>query len=693
MTGLKLTSKRLNRRRLWLPAIAAAVMSAALLGLIGFDRYSSPLFDFWQRLAPRSLEKTDVRIVWIDDASIKTIGPWPWPRYIMARLTETLVQSEPKVIGYDIIFPDPDRNTPEAFASLYPELPPATAAAIRTLPSMDNLFSKVLGQSQVVLARVGLDTEQSESEQNLLVEAQFARPLPAGTQSWGRVLGNLPILDDVALGHGLINGTFDRDGVIRRVPLAAKVGGVDMTGFALEIARIARGVEVIDPVAGVGGGLGGLWFDRKLLPVASDGTARLRFGRLPERANISAADLITGTVSSKIAAGKIVIVGLNAAGTSDVVGSPINPQSYGTEVQANAVDAILNNALIARPIWAWAVELLFAVLIMVLALVVSPRLRGGQVAVIAIMTTIAIFMISALAYYRYGVMIDATGPLTVGLAACATMIFLLFANARRTLFEERLVSARASGELNAARDIQLGMLPEREGLSAFDTHVDLDALIEPARSIGGDFYDVIRLDEHRLCFLIGDVTGKGVPAALFMALSKALSKSVMLREADDLGAAVTRLNSEIARDNSEDMFVTMLFGVLDTRDGRLDLCNAGHENPYRIDTAGKVSLINIDGGPPLCVASDFPYEVETLMLGYGESIVIVSDGITEAQSPDGDFFGHDRLAAVLSDWQASSEVSGASNALLREVRAFENGAEATDDLTVLVFRYTGPTTI
>ena len=81
------------------------------------------------------------------------------------------------------------------------------------------------------------------------------------------------------------------------------------------------------------------------------------------------------------------------------------------------------------------------------------------------------------------------------------------------------------------------------------------------------------------------------------------------------------------------------------------------------------------------------------MLSYGESIVIVSDGITEAQSPEGDFFGHERLTAVLNDWQASSAVSGASNALLREVRAFENGAEATDDLTVLVFRYTGPTAI
>ena len=689
MTGLALPSEHLTRKRLWLPAIAAALVTSLLLFGIGFDRYSRPLFDLWQRAAPRTLAKSDVRIVWIDDASIKTIGPWPWPRYIMARLTETLVYSEPKVIGYDILFPDPDRNTPEAFASLYPELPAGTAATIRALPSMDTVFGEVLSKSQVVLARAGLDTEATQAAPQLAVEAIFSKPLPRQTKSWGGALGNIPTLDDVALGHGLINGTFDSDGVIRRVPLAAKVAGVDTPGFALEIARIANKIERIDPMIG-DSGLKFLKLGNKKLPTNRDGTARIRFGKWPEQNIISAADLITGNVSAKILAGKVVLVGLNAAGTSDVVTTPVDPQSYGTLVQASAVDAILNDGLIMRPSWAWAFEAMLAIFILTLALIVSPRLRGVQVVIIATSATLATIAISALAFYHYNMLIDATGPITVGAAACATMLFLLFANARRELISEKLITARADGELSAARDIQLGMLPERRGLGAFDGSVDLDALIEPARSIGGDFYDVIRLDDHRVCFLIGDVTGKGVPAALFMALSKALSKSVLLREGHDLGAAVTRLNGEIARDNSEDMFVTMLFGVLDTQTGQLDLCNAGHENPYRIGTMGTVSLINIDGGPPLSVAPGFVYDVETVMLGVGESIVIVSDGITEAQSPEGDFFGHDRLTAVLTDWQASSEVSEASNALLKEVRAFENGAEATDDLTVLVFRYTGP---
>ena len=207
--------------------------------------------------------------------------------------------------------------------------------------------------------------------------------------------------------------------------------------------------------------------------------------------------------------------------------------------------------------------------------------------------------------------------------------------------------------------------------------------IEPARSIGGDFYDAICIDAHRLCFLVGDVTGKGVPAALFMALSKALSKSVLLAGGGDLAGAVTRLNDEIARDNREDMFVTMIIGLLDTRDGRLELCNAGHENPWAVRAEGRIEHLSPDGGPPLSVAPGFAYTSEVLTLAPGDAVVLVSDGITEAQSPDGGFF---EQVGVLGRWNAGP-VRAASDALLGEVRAFEDGAEPTDDLTVLVFRY------
>ena len=681
-------SERWRGLRIPLGAVSAALLVGLLLLAIGSDRISRPLFDLWQRAAPQDFSQTPVRIVWIDDASIASIGPWPWPRYVMARLTETIARAKPRVIGFDILFPEADRNSPESFASLYPELPRQTAQAIRALQPMDAVFGDVIARSPVVLARAGIDAPPPKDPPPLAIEAQFSAALPSGVASWGQALTNIAQLDDVALGHGLINGEADSDGVIRRVPLVARAGRVAMPGFALELVRVAQNASTVK-VGVVRGELRSIALSANRLPVSADGTAHIPMGAWPAAATVSAADLLDGTRAPETLRDKIIIIGLSGAGTADVITTPLGSAVYGSVVQASAVDAILRQSLRVRPVWAVWVETIVAALLVGLVLLMGARFRGRSALLLAFAIPVVVLCLSALAFIRFVLLIDAAGPLLVGTAAMVMLTLLQFARARRNLFEQRLLSAQAAGELSAAREIQLGMLPQRATLAAFDVSVDVDALIEPARSIGGDFYDAIRIDAHRVCFLIGDVTGKGVPAALFMALSKALTKSVLLRDASDLGAAVTRLNDEIARDNSEDMFVTMLFGLLDTRSGQLSLCNAGHENPYRINTTGAVSLIAIDGGPPLAVMPGFVYEAEEIKLAYGESIVIVSDGITEAQSPSGDFFGHDRMIAVLTDWQANSALSGASNALLNEVRAFEGGEEATDDLTVLLFRYMG----
>jgi serine phosphatase RsbU (regulator of sigma subunit) len=204
--------------------------------------------------------------------------------------------------------------------------------------------------------------------------------------------------------------------------------------------------------------------------------------------------------------------------------------------------------------------------------------------------------------------------------------------------------------------------------------------------VGGDFYDAVDLGGGRIGFLIGDVTGKGVPAALFMALSKALSKSMLLRQGDDLETAVTALDEELSRDNSEDMFVTMLIGIFDDASGRLTMVNAGHENPLLVRADGSVSELAMDGGPPLCAACGFAYAAETIMLEPGDGLVVVTDGVTEAQDPAGGFFERHRAIGLLSlmpgDWRARAATDG----IVSAVRAFEAGGEPSDDLTVLALR-------
>jgi len=301
--------------------------------------------------------------------------------------------------------------------------------------------------------------------------------------------------------------------------------------------------------------------------------------------------------------------------------------------------------------------------------------------------------LSWLAFARSLLMFDPTPVLGPGAATSLTMITMLFVEGRRLqarlsadLETERLGAAKVAGELAAASDIQAGMLLPRATLARISQAVEVDAVLQPARTVGGDLYDAFAFDDGRVCFLVGDVTGKGVPASLFMALAKALSRSFLVRQNTSLLQAVTGINEELSRDNGQAMAVSLLVGVLDPRDGRLELCCAGHENPLVVAADGTVRELVLEGGPPLCVDETFPYPVEAHALGPGETLVILTDGITEAQDPAGDIFGHARTLAATAAAARSGDVAELIDGLVAAVRAFEAGAEPSDDVTVMAVR-------
>ena len=257
--------------------------------------------------------------------------------------------------------------------------------------------------------------------------------------------------------------------------------------------------------------------------------------------------------------------------------------------------------------------------------------------------------------------------------------------ASRNRHQERVLAAEAEGS-EAARAIQLGMVPPRARLRSMDPRVDLDALLEPAKSVGGDFYDAMRIGEDHLGFAVGDVTGKGVPAALFMAMSKALTSAALARMDADPAAMASAINSELLKDNSEAMSLTMLFGILDLNTGTVRMVCAGHEDPLLLSADGKLTRVRLEGGLPFCVA-ELPYPLETLTLKTGETLVLITDGVTEAQNAQGALFGS---ARILADQDvAVGNATAICEKIRDQVRVFEEGTEATDDLTVMALRYLG----
>lgn len=240
-------------------------------------------------------------------------------------------------------------------------------------------------------------------------------------------------------------------------------------------------------------------------------------------------------------------------------------------------------------------------------------------------------------------------------------------------------------ELQIASAVQLSILPR---VMPDDPRMELGCRILSARDVGGDFYDFYMLDEHHLGFVIADVSGKGIPAALFMAISRTLLKSTarFVRQPAD---CIQRLNDLLAAENEQMLFVTLFYATLDLRDGRLDYVNAGHHAPWLKNAQGELSTVPPTRGIAVGIEEDMPYVQKTLYLRPGDLLYLYTDGITEAFDPDGRVFGDERLAGLLRAQPAGVALDVLTDTIIADVRAFENGTDPTDDVTSLCLRYCG----
>ncbi len=251
-----------------------------------------------------------------------------------------------------------------------------------------------------------------------------------------------------------------------------------------------------------------------------------------------------------------------------------------------------------------------------------------------------------------------------------------------------IANERMSTELNFARDIQMSMLPLI--FPAFPTRkeVTIYAVLDPAREVGGDFYDFYFLDDDHLCFVVGDVAGKGAPGALMMAVSKTLIKS---RAADDNEPAsiLTHVNDELSQDNKSSMFVTVFLGVLNVKTGEVIYTNAGHNPPYIKRHDGTLQKIDAFHGPVIGAMPGLPYQQDKDILHPGDVILLYTDGVTEAFNEEEALFSEARLEAVLHSEALPDSAESIVTDIIEAVNRFVGTAEQSDDITLLTVQYLG----
>lgn len=243
---------------------------------------------------------------------------------------------------------------------------------------------------------------------------------------------------------------------------------------------------------------------------------------------------------------------------------------------------------------------------------------------------------------------------------------------------------RMQDELNVARDIQLSMVPRT---FPEDEAIDVYATLKPAREIGGDFYDAFMIDNESLCLCVGDVSGKGAPAALFMAMTKTLIKSYA---SSDFSTAsiMTRVNDELCEGNDENLFVTVFLAILNIHTGELRFTNAGHNYPYLIKKDKSLMILKQKHGPIVAAIEGLVYKEDLIALDKFDTLFLYTDGVTEAMNEDEELYGEKRLENFLSAHDAK-DIKTSVDILMRDISTYENGTDQTDDITVLSCVYSG----
>ena len=248
----------------------------------------------------------------------------------------------------------------------------------------------------------------------------------------------------------------------------------------------------------------------------------------------------------------------------------------------------------------------------------------------------------------------------------------------------QLVSIKS--DLAVAGEIQQAILPQRfPPIEEMADMVDLFATMTPAKEVGGDFFDFFKIDEKRLGFVIADVSGKGVPASIFMAVSRTLLRATGMRGIDT-NECLNYVNNMLCHESIDSMFVTVFYGIYNTETGLVEYTNAGHNPPYVVRADGTVDTLPMSENIVAGMFDDFTFTQSTLQLDKGDMLVLFTDGVTEAFNTSGEMFDEKGLETTLENKGAGKSSRDICQEILKDVNDFSGKEPQSDDITLMAIR-------
>jgi serine phosphatase RsbU (regulator of sigma subunit) len=265
---------------------------------------------------------------------------------------------------------------------------------------------------------------------------------------------------------------------------------------------------------------------------------------------------------------------------------------------------------------------------------------------------------------------------------------LALALQRAELVSSYVQAQKMQQYLALAHEIQMGLVPKTFPAFPDKPQLDVFAVLDPALEVGGDLYDFFQLDENRICFVIGDVSDKGIPAALFMAITRTAFKISAMANSGAVAATLETVNRFLCDGNESQMFVTVFCGILDLRTGLVEYSDGGHEPPFVIRHRDRVELLEKKGGMALGFMDGIPFPTGYVQLNPGDSLLLYTDGVNEALDTEGRMFHVSGIESTLKRHLDGSSAKAMVTALAADVATFVGSAPQSDDITILAMKYT-----
>ncbi len=606
-----------------------------------FDVIELEALDLRFHLRPPIKMTEAVVLIEIADDTIQKLGRFPFDRSYHALLVKALSEAGAKSIVFDIFFSEPQKDDKDLMAAI-------KSAGNVYLPSVFEL------------------------------EAGPGSDMPVSS---GYAVRSLEELNELAVGIGHINIIPDIDGKFRRVPAFIKFDGslypylsilvsLDYLGIKKDdvkitpakYAMLGPGIRMpLDDKSRMIVNYSGKWVNSYKHFSYVDILQSYLAGMSGEKANL---DL--GVFKNKVC-----IIGLTAIGTTDLHPNPFETIYPAVGIHAEIFNSIVNRNFIKRAGRVYNLFILVFISALVSAIVYRTKPIKGLMALIIAVAAFSAICVSAFSFF--GIWIDMLYPILM------MSVLYLFLTLHKYISEwkKRLLM---EGELQIAKKIQESFLPKAlPSIEGFD----IAAAMFTARQVGGDLYDFVSLESNELGVMIGDVSGKGVPASLFMAMSAGAFKSFAIpgKRAEEV---LLNLNAKLVRESSSNLFVTVYYSIFDTKSKTVSYANGGHLPILHLGRHKDAVFLDVTDGAPLGLMEG-AYTGGAVNYSAGDIFVFYTDGVTEAMNQKGDMYGKERLLDVVEKNRAKP-AKALVEAIEKDIRRYEPKSSQHDDITLIVLK-------